>query len=75
MTVISNFSIRNPERIEMTMNVTMTLKEWVDLLSHISEDKEDYWSTSNAFCRSIKGLVEKADKEFSAYENNAERSE
>lgn len=69
MTVISNFSVRNPKKIEMTMNVTMTIEEWVSLRSRISEDKEEYWSSSNAFCRTIKELVDKASKEFQAYEN------
>lgn len=67
MAIISNFSVRNPSNIEMTMSTTMTVKEWSELASNISEGK-DYWSTSNAFLRSIKELVDKAQKEFQAYE-------
>lgn len=71
MAIISNFSVRNPDKIEMTMSVTMTIKEWVDLASHIKEEN-DYWATSNAFCRSVKQLVDKASAEFQAYEHSDE---
>lgn len=69
MAIISKIEISNPQNIEMSMKIRMTVKEWCALRSRINEEN-DYWSTSNAFCRSIKELVDKAEKEFVSYESS-----
>lgn len=52
-----------PDTINMTMQVTMTLKEWKELRKLMGDDRE-YWSTASTFSRAVKDLIDHAQKHF-----------
>jgi hypothetical protein len=53
----------DPDAINMTMQVTMSLKEWKELRKLMDDDNE-YWSTASTFSSAVKELIDHAQKHF-----------
>ena len=53
------FSLKQPEKIEATMTITMPLEEWKDLRDQLS----DRWPASR-FSDQIRDMVAKAEQVF-----------
>ena len=52
-----------PDTINMTMQVTMTVKEWKELRKLMGDDGE-YWSTASTFSRAVRDLIDHAQQHF-----------
>lgn len=66
MAAKGSFQLSDPENVDMTLTITMSLREWKAIKDQISNRTTAEWHLNNA----ISGMIEKANKEFNFYESN-----
>ena len=78
MTVQAVFEIQKPAKVSMRLSVVMTLEDWEKVRAELqaSPNTLDHWHPASQFVRAIGEMVQKAEKEFMFYGENApEKSE
>lgn len=73
MTVQAVFEIQKPEKVSMRLSAVMTLEDWKKVRAELkaAPAELDHWHPANQFVRAIDELVQKAEKEFIFYGENA----
>lgn len=66
MAARGNFSLTNPDTVNMTLTITMSVKEWKAIKERLRPSTTDAdWQLDD----SIRSMIEKANAEFHFYEN------
>lgn len=70
MAMKGSFQAVNPDSIEFSMTITMSLGEWKAIKKMINATTSNQW----LFISRINSMVEKAEREFSFYESEVSES-
>lgn len=59
----TSFKIENPEKVNLTLSVTMPLEDWMALRMDLGELPQNY--PADTFSRNIASMINKAEREYS----------
>jgi hypothetical protein len=67
----THIRVENPEKVTFTLTLTLTLKEWEQLVSQLDSSKHTHWPASHVIdC--IMDMTDKAKKAFYPTSNTKE---
>jgi hypothetical protein len=63
---IARFRIAEPDKMEATLTVTMTIEDWRKVRTALDKGKDGWYGPERAFIESVDGVLSQVDQTFYA---------